>query len=94
MDNLDITADFSAKAANLSLEELPQCKSCFGLLRPDIVWFGESLDSENLEIAFQESKNAELILVIGTSSQLRVFIELIVDLCMQLDQVNDFKTPL
>ena len=33
------------------------------------VWFGESLDANNLETAFEESKKADLILVIGTSSQ-------------------------
>lgn len=92
MDKLDISADFAAKPANLSIDQLPQCKSCFGLLRPDIgsgdfktflfrhsdkmpglnpfeVWFGESLDANDLETAFEESKKADLILVIGTSSQ-------------------------
>lgn len=38
-------------------------------LNPFEVWFGESLDSNNLETAFEESKKADLILVIGTSSQ-------------------------
>lgn len=39
------------------------------MLDPFEVWFGESLDSNNLETAFKESKKADLILVIGTSSQ-------------------------
>lgn len=69
LDKLNISADFAAKPANLSIDQLPQCHSCSGLLRPDIVWFGESLDAHNLETAFEESKNADLILVIGTSSQ-------------------------
>ena len=36
LDKLDISADFAAKPANLSIDQLPQCQSCFGLLRPDI----------------------------------------------------------
>ena len=38
-------------------------------MNPFKVWFGESLDANNLETAFEESKKADLILVIGTSSQ-------------------------
>src|SRR5512133_3316073 len=32
-------------------ESVPQCVACGGLLRPDVVWFGESLPREQLEAA-------------------------------------------
>lgn len=47
---------------------LPRCAECAGLLRPDIVWFGESLDPLVLDAAFQAAQSAEVCLVAGTSA--------------------------
>ena len=45
----------------------PICK-CGAMLRPDVVWFGERLDSELLMKAYNLLKNdCDVILVIGTS---------------------------
>jgi NAD-dependent deacetylase len=38
------------------------------LLRPDVVWFGESLPDEAVEQALQAAQVAEVVLVVGTSS--------------------------
>ena len=51
-----------------SLETLPRCRGCGGLLRPDVVWFGEALDESALETAFDEAARADVCLVIGTSA--------------------------
>src|SRR5690349_11074571 len=32
-------------------ESVPHCKKCGGLLRPDVVWFGEALPRDQLEAA-------------------------------------------
>lgn len=45
----------------------PECRSCGGLLRPHIVWFGESLEPENLEKSYAALANSDLMFVIGTS---------------------------
>ncbi len=45
---------------------LPYCE-CGGLLRPDIVWFGEALPEGVFASAFQVASQAEVILVVGTS---------------------------
>ncbi|MFW9914475.1 MAG: NAD-dependent protein deacylase [Candidatus Thorarchaeota archaeon] len=47
-------------------ENVPQC-SCGAMLRPDVVWFGESLNPQILESAFQEAMTSDTMLVIGTS---------------------------
>ncbi len=47
---------------------LPTCTQCGGLLRPDVVWFGESLDPEIIDGAMDEARSADLCLVIGTSA--------------------------
>jgi NAD-dependent deacetylase len=48
-------------------KEAIRCESCGGLIRPDVVWFGEMLPVENFERADRESRRADLFLSIGTS---------------------------
>lgn len=50
------------------LPELPPRCGCGGLLRPDVVWFGERLPREALERAHDELAAADLLLVVGTSA--------------------------
>lgn len=47
---------------------LPRCDACGRLLRPDVVWFGESLDPRVLEAAARWSEAADVCLVVGTSA--------------------------
>lgn len=49
------------------LDSLPPTAEDGTLLRPDVVWFGESLDPEILEQAVESSRNADLFFVVGTS---------------------------
>jgi NAD-dependent deacetylase len=51
-----------------SVATLPVCARCGGLLRPDVVWFGESLDSRIIAHAFDAAARADVCLVIGTSA--------------------------
>ncbi|KAK4316437.1 hypothetical protein Pmani_012401 [Petrolisthes manimaculis] len=60
--------DPKAEDARIPEAELPRCKECSGLLRPDVVWFGEGLDSNILERADDELSVCDLCLVVGTSS--------------------------
>jgi len=46
---------------------LPTCLHCQGLLRPHIVWFGESLFPKDLMRCADALKHCEVLLVIGTS---------------------------
>ncbi|XP_041647985.1 NAD-dependent protein deacylase sirtuin-5, mitochondrial [Cheilinus undulatus] len=56
--------------ANIPVQHLPRCeqRGCQGLLRPAVVWFGESLDSDILTRAEQVLDSCDLCLVVGTSS--------------------------
>ena len=49
-------------------DDLPRCTDCGGLLRPDVVWFGESLDVESLEKAAQAANDAQVFFSIGTAA--------------------------
>ncbi len=54
---------------DIPLEEIPpHCPDCGALLRPHVVWFGESLSSSVLYKAFQVSSSCEIIFSIGTSA--------------------------
>jgi len=48
-------------------ESVPQCSICGGLLRPDVVWFGESLPRDQLEAAVEAARTCEVFFSIGTS---------------------------
>jgi NAD-dependent deacetylase len=50
------------------LESVPQCKACGGLLRPDVVWFGESLPLDQLEGAVEAARTCDVFFSIGTSA--------------------------
>jgi len=51
-----------------SLGTLPRCDACGALLRPDVVWFGETLDPRVLDAAFDAARSAGACLVVGTSA--------------------------
>jgi NAD-dependent deacetylase len=51
-----------------SVGTLPRCEPCGALLRPDVVWFGEALDMDVLGGALEAARQADLCLVVGTSS--------------------------
>jgi NAD-dependent deacetylase len=51
-----------------SHESLPRCEACGALLRPDVVWFGESLDADVLDEATALAGAADACLVVGTSA--------------------------
>ncbi len=51
----------------IPLPVLPTCRLCQALLRPHIVWFGESLREEDLRRCDQAIQGCDLFLVIGTS---------------------------
>ena len=46
--------------------EIPHC-SCGGLLRPSVVWFGETMPHTALQQAWRAAENAEVFLSVGTS---------------------------
>jgi NAD-dependent deacetylase len=45
----------------------PSCPDCGGLLRPDVVWFGENLPAESLSAALRAAQNCDFFLTVGTS---------------------------
>ncbi|MBX3043427.1 MAG: NAD-dependent deacylase [Candidatus Kapabacteria bacterium] len=49
--------------------EAPKCKSCGGLVRPAVVWFGETLPYDALMRAEEVSRKADVFFTAGTSGE-------------------------
>lgn len=56
--DVELTADRKA----------PRCEKCGGLIRPDVVWFGELLPVEIFQKASAAAERCELFLSVGTSA--------------------------
>lgn len=57
-ENIEVTKD----------KKVPRCISCNGLIRPDVVWFGEMLPEGVFEAAIEAARRCELFLTVGTSA--------------------------
>lgn len=63
--------DCRASASDIVLDESkepPRCKHCGGLLRPDVVWFGEMLPEGIFEQAMGAARRCDVFLCLGTSA--------------------------
>lgn len=50
------------------LQQPPLCQTCGSLMRPDVVWFHESLPTQAIEEAIRVTGECDVFLSIGTSS--------------------------
>ena len=46
---------------------MPDCQSCHGILKPEVVFFGEALPVDTLEQASVHARNSDLCIVIGST---------------------------
>lgn len=56
----DLVTDFSSF-------DVPACPACGGMLKPDVVFFGESVPRERVAAAFEALRAADAMLVAGSS---------------------------
>lgn len=89
--------DFQTIAAIVNSNKVPYCTKCNGIVKPDIIFFGESLDTQTLDNAINECIKADLILALGTSLVVQPAASLPM-YCIRkggtLIIVNDTETPL
>jgi len=50
-------------------DEVPRCGGCGALLRPDVVWFEETLPADALQAAEDAASRCQILLVVGTSAE-------------------------
>ena len=80
----------------LDIEPDPHHVGCGGVLKPDVVYFGELLPDEALERAVQAAQDAEVFVAIGTTLRVQPVASLAaiaVDAGAELVVVNDQATP-
>ena len=71
--NVDRTADFEftpdgdAEVEAAADFRIPGCALCGGVLKPDVVFFGESVPTATVELAMKRLDEADALLVAGTS---------------------------
>lgn len=76
--------------------EMPRC-ACSGMLRPSIVWFGESLPEDALEESFRLARSVKRLVVVGTSNQVYPAASiplLALEAGAEVIEVNPQETPL
>ncbi|MDB6100154.1 MAG: NAD-dependent deacetylase [Gammaproteobacteria bacterium] len=59
--------DADLEGLDFSGFEIPACEDCGGLLKPDVVFFGESVPGERVAAALAAMQRAQAMLVIGSS---------------------------
>ena len=57
-----------ASVANDDDPDPVRCDTCSGLIRPDVVWFGERLPPDAIEAAQEWARGADVFLCVGTSA--------------------------
>lgn len=75
----------------------PPCPHCGAPLRPDVVWFGESLPAEALDAAWSAAQDCDVFLSIGTSGIVQPAASLpyeALDAGAAVVEVNPAETPL
>lgn len=63
--------DADLEAQDFSDFAVPPCEICGGLLKPDVVFFGESVPQPRVEAAWAHLAQADALLVVGSSLMVR-----------------------
>lgn len=58
-------------------DEIPHCAECDGLVKPDIVFFGENLPDRFFTLAKEDFPNANLLIIMGSSLAVQPFASLV-----------------
>jgi NAD-dependent SIR2 family protein deacetylase len=67
--SFEFTPDGDAEVEASADFKVPNCAKCQGLLKPDVVFFGESVPTQIVEFAMGAVLRSEALLVAGTSLQ-------------------------
>lgn len=65
--DFEFTPDGDAEVDASENFQIPVCRTCGGVLKPDVVFFGESVPTDTVELAMKRLDEAEVLLVAGTS---------------------------
>jgi len=87
--------DADLESADFSSFAVPPCWRCGGVLKPDVVFYGESVPRDRVEAATQHLEQADAMLVVGSSLMVYSgfrFVELAAKLGMPIAALNLGRT--
>ena len=68
LDALDAPdGDADLEGADFSSFVVPACRRCGGLVKPDVVFFGENVPRDRVDAAFRHLDKADAVLIVGSS---------------------------
>jgi NAD-dependent SIR2 family protein deacetylase len=59
--------DADLEQTDFSSFDVPACRQCGGILKPDVVFFGENVPKERVETAMNHLDQADALLIVGSS---------------------------
>ena len=59
--------DADLGGADFSTFVIPSCERCGGVLKPDVVFFGENVPRDRVDVAFRHLEEADAMLIVGSS---------------------------
>jgi NAD-dependent SIR2 family protein deacetylase len=59
--------DADLEGADFSSFVVPTCRQCGGLIKPDVVFFGENVPRDRVDAAFRHLDKADAVLIVGSS---------------------------
>lgn len=65
--DIEFSPDGDAEIEAVAGFQVPPCPKCAGILKPDVVFFGENVPLERVEQSIAAVDRAEVLLVVGTS---------------------------
>jgi NAD-dependent deacetylase len=65
---IDCKSEYDDTKIDLSKKQVPKCDNCGGLIRPDVVWFGEMLPQKVFADAELKAEQSDVCFIIGTSA--------------------------
>ena len=92
-----IEYSYETIAEIVQTDKTPECEKCGGIVKPNITFFGEMLDSGAVEKSVSEASKADLMLVLGSSLVVypaASFPMYTVEKGNSLIIINDLPTPL
>lgn len=65
--DVELAPDGDAELERVAGFVVPACQACGGVLKPDVVFFGENVPATTVEAAWRVYEEAEVLLVVGSS---------------------------
>jgi NAD-dependent SIR2 family protein deacetylase len=65
--SVEFTPDGDAEVEATANFKIPNCPECFGILKPDVVFFGESVPAERVASTMEQLERSDVLLVAGSS---------------------------